>query len=121
MNPTALFGAWRLLRFEREEPAGVWRAWPEGAQGLLIYAPSGYMSVALNWPPDEEAGDCDAYAGTFSVEGDRVLHHVTNSVRPKRIGKTLERLAVLDGDILTLHAVNRHGRLRVVWQKIPDH
>ena len=117
MSSAGLIGTWVLQQFEKRDAAGRWQPWPPGAHGLLIYTADGHMSASLNWPPDEDGGFCDAYAGTWTLDGDRVRHHVTNSVRPKRIGKTLERRIALDGNRLTIEAETRDGSLRLRWRK----
>ena len=120
MPSSGLIGTWLLQSFEKRDAAGAWQPWPQGAHGYLIYAASGHMSVAINWPPDASGDFCDAYAGTWTLTGDRMQHRVTNSVRPKRIGKTLTRRITLSGNRLTIHAETKDGQLRLVWQKADD-
>ena len=116
---TDLIGTWLLQSFDKEQADDSWQPWPRGAHGMLLYTAAGYMSASINWPPDADGRFCDAYAGTWSVHGNEVRHHVTNSVRPKRIGKTLERRFSLDGDTLIIHLTNSDGHLRVCWQRAP--
>jgi hypothetical protein len=48
-----------------------------------------------------------AYAGTFTVSGDRVTHHVEAATDPNRVTKDLVRIVVrLVGDRVTLRTVD---------------
>lgn len=43
-----------------------------------------------------------AYAGTYDVDGDDVVHHVTVSLFPNWVGTAQRRTAQLIGDVLVL-------------------
>lgn len=43
-----IVGTWLLERFLIETPEKEQRNWGTNSQGLLIYAPSGHMSVSIN-------------------------------------------------------------------------
>ena len=65
-----------------------------------------------------------SYAGTYTVEGDRVVHHVDISWNEVWTGTTQVRLFAMNGNILRLTAcipdpvggVERHYTLE--WQKV---
>lgn len=50
----------------------------------------------------ESVKDMIVYSGRFTLEQDKVLHHIDVSPQFHRVNKTEERYFQLDGDILTL-------------------
>ena len=120
MTPEQLVGTWRLERWETGYDTGrVTHPMGKDAQGLLLYAPDGFMSVVLfqNGRPAFSSGEmlsADAeekiagwdsyysYCGPFEVKGDRVVHHIEACLYPNWIGTTQERQATLAGDHLIL-------------------
>ncbi|MEO0606546.1 MAG: lipocalin-like domain-containing protein, partial [Myxococcota bacterium] len=77
-----LHGSWNLTSFVIEPPTGGARPWGDDVRGLLLYDPSGRMSVAMNRRPADASGEPGTvlasglfYAGTFSVLGDGRIHH----------------------------------------------
>lgn len=129
-------GAWRLIGFEEDGPGGeVVYPYGKDAAGLLVYDPSGRMSVqimrrdrsalsSVEWQsiPAEEIKKTlegfTAFFGSYEVDDahNTVLHRVEGHVLPDSVGKVLRREFAFSGDILTLKpSPNR----RVVWQRIP--
>lgn len=126
-NGDAVIGTWRLDRFEIQPNEGPARAWGANTHGLLIYSPTGHMSVAINkevmWDSENELEDLfDSilfYAGTYQVEGNLIRHQVTEASNPSRIGKEMLRYAEFDGDKVTLTTpVESFGRAVLVWQRV---
>lgn len=112
-----LVGAWELVAFrELDDEGGGTSDGPLGpdAGGLLIYAPDGAVSVSMmrreSRPPGAAgpAGDQPrttaymGYAGTWRLEGTRLLHHVEVSTHTYQLGQDLEREVRLRGDRLDL-------------------
>ena len=64
-----------------------------------------YMNASANYV---------AYAGTFEVKGDQVIHHVQISLIPDWVGTDLVRQAKLDGDLLTLRLPEDED---LVWRR----
>jgi hypothetical protein len=101
-------------------PAGeVPGPFADGAAGSLIYTEDGHMAASImpaNRPnfasPDMRAGTPQekiaafetylTYCGTYSVESDRVIHHVQLSLFPNWIGGDQVRYFEFSGDQLTL-------------------
>jgi hypothetical protein len=114
-NP--LLGTWRLKSCVATTAAGV-RATPYGENpaGFLSYSADGRMqamgaargrvaSAAFHPPDSERVALYDtmfAYAGTYSVEADRVIHHVDISWNEIWTGTDQIRSFELNGDTLTL-------------------
>lgn len=120
MTPEQLVGTWRLESWETSYDTGrVIHPMGEDAQGLLVYAPDGYMSVVLfrnarapfttgemlSADVQEKIAGWDSYysyCGPFEVRGDRVVHHIEACLFPNWVGTTQERAATLTGERLIL-------------------
>ncbi|HEY0960857.1 MAG TPA: lipocalin-like domain-containing protein [Pseudomonadales bacterium] len=138
----AFYGAWRLEANVFRDEQGV-ETWPfgEDCRGLLMYDPSGMMSVQMiradrpRFPSEDITGldesllraafeGLNTYFGRFEVDvaGQRVIHHVEAASLPNRAGSRQERQYELDGDRLVLRSPPRllggrrlTGELR--WRK----
>jgi hypothetical protein len=117
-----VLGAWSLLEAVTLRPSGETMQWRFGAKGgLIVYSPSGMMSVQI-WgdretlPPGNDTYQLQetkraalfstyyGYCGRFEVDASRkqVRHLVLSSLDPSETGRTLTRSFALDGDRLTL-------------------
>src|SRR5581483_8851148 len=104
MSVERLLGSWTLMSWQIPGPDGA-PHYPLGqnAEGLLVYAPDGYMFAALMTPgrpgflgADPLAGsdaECASamhgyhtYCGRWRLETDRVIHTVTMALFPNMIG-----------------------------------
>src|SRR5579883_947470 len=117
-DDASLIGTWRLKSFVREITATGERynQLGEHPEGYLGYAKDGRMYAILvagervkpreQAPTDEEAlalyRSMITYAGTYSVEGNKVTHHVDISWNGARTGSDQVRFFTLDGDTLTI-------------------
>ncbi len=119
MNKEQLQGAWTLKSFLISNELGN-KEWRSGAHGLLIYTLCGRMSVSIN-SKMMEASILDSllfYAGTYQIDGSKIVHFVTNATEPSRIGKEMVREARLKGRVLTLTARGEFGKAELTWEKI---
>ena len=114
----SLVGTWRVASFSMMtlETNEVSRPFGENTSGYLQYSPGGHMVVFLSagempkvTPPFSEADRAaiytnifGAYAGTYSVDGNKVTHHVVASWRPDWVGGDQIRFVELSGDKLTI-------------------
>ena len=83
-------------------------------------------------PKDEEGvellGTMVAYAGTFTLDREKVVHHIDVSWNQAWTGKDQVGFYKLDGDILTITTApyksyhdGREGRSILMWKKVkPD-
>lgn len=120
-------GSWSLLSFDIEKLDKSVASWGQNARGLLVFAPSGHMSVSIN--RDMGQGDSEAqkifdsilfYSGTYRIEGYVVRHLVQNASNPVRIGKEMIRYASLEGDVLTLKTPQESfGTATLRWKRLP--
>jgi hypothetical protein len=140
-NP--LFGTWKLQSMVYEATANGLRSWPYGdhPDGYLSYSPDGRMyaiGVADGRlkprdliPTDEEnvklQGSMFAYAGRYTVDGQKVVHHVDISWNQSWTGTDLVRFYKLDGNTLTITTApapstidGEEGQWILVWQKVPQ-
>ena len=137
-----LYGTWRLVSFVREVVGSGERTdvFGKAAQGFLHYGGDGRMSVIIvkeNRPKptewlkmtDQERAELfrtmNAYAGTFKVEGSRVVHNIDISWNGSWTGTAQPRNFRIDGRTLTLRtdpAVSpidgKQGTLVLVWEKV---
>jgi len=114
-----LIGNWSLLKHGRIDTLGNYHPTGERMNGQLIYASDGSMSVLITKVPEPiQMNDIIVYSGSFSIEGDKVLHHIKVSPYPKRLSTTEIRLASFRGDDLVLTTEpNQGGRFEIVWRK----
>ncbi|MFO1415461.1 MAG: lipocalin-like domain-containing protein [Burkholderiales bacterium] len=138
-----LVGTWKLVAMDsRDEATGAQRApWGSRPLGFLTYTAGGRMSAVLAAPdrtvtgtsagesPDDEQArlfrDSFAYAGTYTVSGDGVVHHVEVASDPTWIGHDQVRTVRLTGSRLVVSAppirtaANPSPRAMVLtWERI---
>lgn len=136
-----IHGIWRLVSFLEQRPDGEWQpALDAGARGCISYWPNGRMQVVMgsgdrprlrgDWadiPAAQKATCLDrmvAYSGSYTVEGDRVLHHVDVCWIPNWEGRDLVRLMTFpDPGRLQLATVPDTGpraqaAQRVLWERV---
>ena len=135
-----LLGTWRLVSWRTTYDTGrVIFPMGEDAQGWILYTADGYMAAflsragrpafttgeALSADDAEKVAAWDsffAYSGTYEVDGERVVHHITSSMYPNWVGGDQERNARLDGDTLILTTPPQKTRRgtqtsEVVWRR----
>jgi hypothetical protein len=138
-NP--LFGTWKLESMVYETTASGQRSCPYGdhPDGYLGYFQDGRMyaiGVADDRlkprglvPTDEENtklhGSMFAYAGTYTADGHKVVHHVDISWNQFWTGTDLVRFYKLDGNTLTITTTpapstidGKEGHWILVWKKV---
>lgn len=139
----SVVGTWKLISYETVTPAGV-RTFPlgEDAIGLLIYQPSGRMSVQFmrRDRPRFKSGDAwrgsleeekaafegfFSYAGRYTVDRGRgvVTHHIEISSAPNYVGTDVERTFSLSGNRVTLRTPQRQlagqtSSSTLIWERI---
>jgi hypothetical protein len=134
-------GTWKLQSFRTEDLATGQKTDLFGAHpsGYLSYGPDcrmyailikeGRKGPAELFPTDAERVDLYdgfvSYAGTYSIEGDRVSHHVDASWNQSWTGTTQVRQFKIDGKYLyikTLPAKNpltgKESTSELVWVKV---
>jgi len=129
-NP--ILGTWKLQSLVHEATATGQRSSPFGdhPDGYLSYSADGRM-YAIGVvedrpkprdlvPTDEEKvklqGSMLAYAGTYTVDGEKVVHHLDISWNQSWTGTDQVQFYKLDGDILTL--TNADSGAILVWKKL---
>jgi Lipocalin-like domain len=135
-----LVGTWRLVSVSNVTDTGIVReeAYGRNPIGFLTYTADGRMMGILTnrgrkplskgWKvaPAEEKAEAFStslsYAGTFTVSGDRVTHHVEAATDPNRLNKDLVRIVVsLEGDRVTLRTAEPlawDDRLQYAYQEL---
>jgi hypothetical protein len=120
----AILGIWRLEKWEVErngafQPRGV------NAQGLLIYASSGHMSVTMTSDAPAQGDDAPKsappmifYAGTYELKDNQMLHRAEMSFDPKNF-RNVRRRVELNGDTLVLRTPAEDARqVRMTWSRV---
>lgn len=136
-----LIGHWNLVSFVEQKSGGEWvDALGPGIKGCISYWPTGHMQViqgtsdrprlsgAWTSVPDAAKARCldrmVAYSGRFTIDGERLLHHVEVCWIPNWEGRDLIRLAGFPapGRLLlrTEAATERRARpmQEVLWQRV---
>jgi hypothetical protein len=138
-NP--VLGTWKLKSFVREI-AGTGERYNQlndAPSGFLGYSADGRMYAILvagnRIKPNEEAPTDEervklhksmiAYAGTYTIERDKVVHHVDISWNGARTGTDQVRFFKVEGDTLTIRTApnkspidGREGVGVLVWERI---
>ena len=138
-NP--LIGTWKLKSYVREVAATGERTNERGEHpnGYLGYAADGRMYAIITWenrikprevvPTDEERiklfGTMISYAGTYTFDAEKVIHHVDISWNQSWTGTDQVRFYKLDGNTLTITTPlnknfvdGREGRSILVWERL---
>lgn len=141
MKTETFLGSWMLRACYRledgkmAEPAAL----GEGANGCIHYLADGRMAVLIqfgNAPglarPPEQASDAEiaavarrffAYAGTWSVTEDRVIHHLDTCSNPRDVGTDYVRTVEFRDDHLILGTEpetvdGKRVELKLDWQAV---
>lgn len=139
MDGNPLLGTWKLKSYVVTTEAGK-RSTPYGESptGYISYTAEGRMQVigaasdrivpVGTTPPDNERvalhDTMFAYAGTYSLEVGKVIHHVDISWNEVWTGTDQTRHFEVNGDTLTLSmsvtdpAHDEETRYVVVWEKV---
>ncbi|QEU89976.1 lipocalin-like domain-containing protein [Streptomyces kanamyceticus] len=130
MQRSDLSGVWRLVAFDDLGSGGERLEGPLGPdpRGLLIYSTDGHMSVSLmrtaasTRPPSTPVPlDFMGYAGTWRIDGDRVVHRVGITHTPRLKDKDEVREVHLEGGHLSLFgtvpAGDRQLRRVLEWNR----
>jgi hypothetical protein len=113
-----LLGTWKLKSFVRQDVATGQRRpalgdHPDGYLGhgvdgrmYALFVAGGRVVPVADQPTDEERVQLHrsmvAYAGTYLIAGDKVIHHIDIAWNNARLGSDQVRFFKLDGDRLTL-------------------
>jgi Lipocalin-like domain len=145
-NPTLaaenpILGTWKLQSLVFEAITTGQRSSPFGdhPDGYLSYSADGRMyaiGVAGDRPKPRDLVPTDeekvklqesmfAYAGTYTADGEKVVHHVDVSWNQSWTGTDLVRFYKLDGNTLTITTARaqstfdgEEGEFVLVWQKV---
>src|SRR5215469_8712805 len=140
-NENPLFGTWKLESLIYEAIASGQRSRPFGDHpcGYLSYSPDGRMyaiGAAEDRPKPRDLVPTDeervklhetvfAYAGTYTVDGEKVIHHVDISWNQCWTGTDLVRFYKLNDNILTITTApapgaidGEEGKFILVWEKV---
>ena len=135
-----LIGTWRLVSYETRGGDGS-IVYPMGQEldGMIMYAPDGYVSATLMVPgrpaytggaaasavPSELAAAAAGYfgyAGRFEIdEASKVaIHHIEVALMPNLVGTTQRRYVTLSGSRLTLRGDPTPSGVTpfIIWERV---
>jgi len=114
-----LVGSWLLAKHGCYDLEGRYHASGAGRRGQLIYSPDGSMGVLITTKPEPvHLKDIIAYSGSFTIEGDKVFHHIKICPNPKRLNTTEVRLVELRGNELVLTTEpDDEGHYEIIWHR----
>lgn len=136
-----LAGTWNLLSASASTASGerADSSFGPSPTGTLIYTPEGRMAVMVSnsgrkplpadpfLAPVEERAEAFttffAYAGRYTLTGDKVIHHVEISSLQSFVGMDLVRLIKFQRDRISLvsppMSINRKTQtLELVWERV---
>jgi Lipocalin-like domain len=139
-QPDELVGTWELVSASSVTRGGERNETPYGVGpvGLLSYTSDGRITslisygerkpLSMNATPEEQAEAFNtflAYTGRYSVNGDKIVHHIQISSVQNYVGKDLVRTVKLNGNRLTLITpptmVNgKFQSIELNWQRLPE-
>jgi hypothetical protein len=115
-----LWGTWRLKDYTLVELSGRSRPiWP-GVAGQLILAEDSSISAVIVRQParDLQAGDIIAYAGTYSVDGDRMSIKIAVSNVPWHSTTEQQRTIKFESGVLVMTLENHPRGTHIVrWTR----
>jgi hypothetical protein len=138
-NP--FIGTWKLMSWEFTQPDGtIQYLYGKDVVGYLMYTADGYMSAQImdpdrqqsdpNFPletaeaqtlPDSDRarayGTYVAYCGTYTVEGDKVIHHVKAGLIPSWTGSDQRRRFRFELGRLIIGS----GKHKLTWERAVKH
>lgn len=137
ITPNQLVGTWKLAGAVSTTTSGERNENPYrvNPSGLLTYSPAGRVMALISFgdrkPLSIRAGTEEraeafetflAYAGQYSVNGDKVIHHVEISSIQNYVNRDLIRTVRFDGDRMTLITppTSVSGKVQVLeltWQR----
>jgi len=114
-------GYWRLAARKVTAPDGT-VTHPLGmvTHGFLTYDADGFMSVAFHGAPAGTPGQPTgmiAYGGPYTLDGDRMDHHIEFHSDLKRIGTINHRRIRFDGEKLILSNSENGSLNEMVWER----
>jgi hypothetical protein len=138
-NP--VLGTWKLKSFVREvtatgekinqmgeRPSGYISYSADGRMYAILTADNRIKPEAANPTPDERAKlhqTMMAYAGMYTAQADKVIHHVDISWNGAWTGTDQVRFYKIEGNTLTITAApnkspidGREGHSVIVWEKV---
>jgi len=138
-NP--FIGTWKLVSWELTQPDGTIRyLYGKDVVGYLMYTADGYMSAQI-MDPDRQQSDPNfpletaeaqtlpdpdraraystyvAYCGTYTVEGDKVIHHVKAGLIPSWTGSDQRRRFRFALGRLIIGS----GKHKLTWERSVQH
>lgn len=119
-----IWGIWELVSLDVERDGG-YEPWGRDVRGLLMYWPTGHMSVGITKEPSSGSATANRfsdsiifYSGTYELRGSEMLHRAEITSDPTRF-VNVHRLVDLDGDALMLRTMPHEAtQARLRWHRL---
>jgi hypothetical protein len=142
MTNDKLVGAWKLVSASSTTSTGerIESPYGQGPAGFLTYGGDGRMTSLISYggrkplsfgggtrsPQEEQAEAFNtflAYAGRYTLNDDKVIHHVEISSIQNYVNKDLARTIKFEGDRITLTTppMTVNGKIQtiqLIWQRL---
>jgi hypothetical protein len=100
----------------------------KGDRPLLSGNSASPLTAAIHSVPIEERSQAfssfNSYAGSYSIDGNTVIHHVEIASIPNRVGKSLTRTFILDENRVTLKTPLSKSddipKFELVWERVEE-
>ncbi|MGB3652371.1 MAG: lipocalin-like domain-containing protein [Rivularia sp. (in: cyanobacteria)] len=98
----------------------------KGDRTLLSGNSASPLTAAIHEVPIEERSQAfstfNSYAGSYTLDGNKVIHHVEIASIPNRVGKNLTRIFKLDGNRVTLTTPPSKSddaqKFELMWERV---
>ena len=138
-----LVGTWKLVSASSSTASGEWNGTPFGpnSTGFLTYTQNGRVAATISYggrkrlsssdplsaPVDEQAEAFTsfiAYAGRYTLHGDKIIHHVEIASIQDWVDTDLVRSIKFEGEriVLATPPALDGGKIQafeLVWQRLP--
>ncbi|MFN7686060.1 MAG: lipocalin-like domain-containing protein [Oligoflexia bacterium] len=121
----SVVGTWRLISMERQNDVGQWKPRCHSPTGLITYTAQGFMAVGINCmqsegskEPSSDLQDMIFYTGKYTLDNEKITHHVMNSVGLDFFEKDLVRDIKFNPDgKISLSGKGKNGKMvRLLWE-----
>lgn len=116
---TQLAGTYELISHGRFDSDGMSSSSGHQMSGQLMYSDDGFMSVFITFVNEPtEFSDMVIYSGRFSIDGNKIVHHIENSPNLKRRNTDEIRYFKFENNLLILLTPQTpEGFYEIKWQR----
>jgi len=119
LQASDLIGTWILVNHGFVNQDNQFKPTAQEMSGQLIYTDKGFMSVLITTKANaKKLEDLIAYSGSYSIENDKLFHHIQVAPSIKRVHTTEVRLPAFTQNCLILRTEpTAEGYYEITWEK----